>query len=146
MRLSVICISTIIFFTSCGGAKTVELKSDAEPEKEVYLLIGEGGGFTGAYNEYIVYPNGRVEVWDELEQESIFKGNITKQEAAAIFDKWGEIGELGRAGGKPGNMNYRIGYYENGTVKTLRWSDSQAVEDSILEFYNSTYKLLRNAQ
>lgn len=145
MRLS-ICISIVLMITACGGAKTVELKQESEIEKEVYLLIGEGGGVTGAYNEYILYTDGRVEVWDEMEQESVFKGSITKKEAAAIFEKWGELSAKEVPNSRPGNMNYRIGYYENGTVKTLRWSDNQVVDDELLEFYRSTFEALKNAK
>ncbi len=142
----IIYVFIAILLTACGGTKSVDVKQRGDNVKEVYLLVGEGGGFTGAYNEYILYPDARVEVWDEMEQESIYKGSVTKKEAADIFEKWGEIGQIEVPNSRPGNMNYRIGYYENGVVKTLRWSDSQAVDEAILDFFNSTYQLLRNAK
>ncbi len=145
MRLSIY-ISILLMITACGGAKTVDLNDKEEIEKGVYLLLGEGGGFTGAYNEYFLYIDGRVEIWDEMEQESVFKGSIPKKEAAAIFEKWEELSAKEVPNSRPGNMNYRIGYYENGTVKTLRWSDNQVVDDELLEFYRRTFEALKNAK
>ncbi len=144
MRLSLICLSILFMIASCGGSKTVE--GNSKTEKEMYLLIGQGGGFTGAYDEYILYPDGRVEVWDEKEQESVFKGNISKTEASAIFESWAKLSDLQVPAGKPGNMNYRIGFHTNGTVKTFSWSDNQNIDASISEFYNNTFQLLRQAE
>lgn len=111
-----------------------------------YLLIGEGGGITGAYTEYILYPNGRVETWNELEKESIYKGEIEKKQAKKVFEEWQAISDTITPVYKPGNMNYRIGYYNDGEVQTMEWSDNQPVEEPLLEFYSRTFQILRRAE
>lgn len=140
---SIMLFISIALLAACGGVKKGADSTDVPNE---YLIIGEGGGITGEYTHFLLYRDGRLETWDEMEKVSVYKTNIEKREATRIFEEWEGLAKEGFPPYSPGNMNYRIGYFKNDSTETYRWSDSQPINDKWSTFYSDTFQVLNSAK
>ena len=133
-------IAVSCLLASCGGAKV------SKTESSTYLFLSQGGGVTGKYEGYTLYPDGRVEISEGQEVQPESHGNISKGEAAKIFESWEAIGKQHRMLYKPGNMNYKIIYADGQDIQVIDWSDNQQMDTAIERFFSETFSKLKNAE
>ena len=99
------------------------------------ISIGSGGGFSGEYNEYILFDNGNIYHSNSLKKQTVFKGSVSKNEAKQIFQNYFTLHLNESELNSPGNFNYFI-KYENGDNKhKLIWSNSSEMDPNIKLFY-----------
>ncbi len=145
MRSYIIVLIGVLSFASCASKK--ESNTTKMDEIKGYLIFGQGGGFTGAYQEYILRPNGEVEKWNEREGRSEKTGKIAVEEARTAFDTWATlIEEIGPINTSPGNMNYRITRITDEGEVSIRWSDAKVPSAIVDEYYRKYYLLLLKAR
>lgn len=85
-------LTTILL--SCISAKQKESKKNTYVPKEMKLLIGKGGGFTGKWNGYTIYGNGKVVSWSgRWEEQNIIEETITLSDAE-LSQLWEKVNEI----------------------------------------------------
>lgn len=109
-----------IIVVSCKSQMT-----NYDDYKDGIIVVGKGGGFTGAYDEFSILENGQVYKYNTITKERLLFGNMKKNFAEQVFNNYKllKIGEKGI--NAPGNMNYFI-EFKNGenSLKSI-WSDQK---------------------
>jgi len=99
--------------------------SNYEDYKGKMIVIGKGGGFSGAYDEFSILENGQVYKYNTITKERLLLGRMKKNFSEQVFNNYKllKIGEKGN--NAPGNMNYFI-EFKNGenSLKSI-WSDQK---------------------
>jgi hypothetical protein len=96
---------TVVFLVfSC---KPVEPTTENTANTKRYA-IGKGGGFTGAYTEYILEENGKVYKYDFKYDREVFTKNLGKADLIYFMEKINALGLEGIEINEPGNMSYYI--------------------------------------
>lgn len=104
-----------------------------------YFIVSQGGGFTGAYESYLVYRNGRI-IQLIGETDSSYIATLAPETTDSLFQTLLSLNIPDKALSAPGNMNYEITTCLNSDKKTLKWSDNERPDDAIMRFY--TFVLL----
>lgn len=136
----------LALLVSCGGSKDAPAVDNQE--EGTYILVEQGGGVTGLYEEYVLQWNGYIYKWEEGDPNSKTKshGSLSQAETSEVFSSWEKLKAESGTLPKPGNINYRIVYYSKEESYSVRWSDSQNIAPEIQEFFNSTFSKLKNAK
>ena len=135
-RFSIIAILLI-----CLACKAT--KKESAVAHDTFLLLGQGGGFTGRYEEYIIREGGSVEKWNEQNKTSIPLGELGVETTRELFQNWNKLDKQNLKALAPGNMNYRISYVGPQGEITIKWSDAQVPNPQIIDFFKKYYALLR---
>lgn len=135
-RFSIIAILLI-----CLACKTT--KEESAVAHDTFLLLGQGGGFTGRYEEYIIHKGGSVEKWNEENKTTTPLGKLDTERTRELFKDWDKLNKQNLRGLTPGNMNYRISYVAPQGETTIKWSDAQVPNPQIVDFFKKYYALLR---
>ena len=108
-----------------------------------YIIVGEGGGFTGAYIQYKIYENGNVDRYDFKQAVYIKKGRLKANEVKPLLSKIKalELGDIELS--SPGNMSQYIEFtYNDIKDHRLTWAmKSNAVNPEIQSLFDSCYSL-----
>ncbi len=84
--------------------------------------VGKGGGFTGNYEEYILYENGKVYKRDFNYDREIYVKQLPEQDLNYFLDKAEQLGLEGVAINEPGNISTYIEIKEgNLTINKIVW-------------------------
>ena len=144
-------VSTLGLFFSCGSVKNTETKPQPEAEKpeaeiaETYFIIGEGGGFTGVYEQYKISNNGTVAAWDGTTSKSSTETQMLgKKTTAKFFNDLEKLNIAGMQLNQPGNMNYSINLVTPNGASTILWSDNFSPSIEVLTFYKEVMNTIRN--
>lgn len=129
---------------ACGSNKVS--KTLTPLEESTYLLVGQGGGVTGEYEEYILRKSGHVYKWDDMNGKATLKGSLGGEKTEKVFQDWMELSIEGGQPPKAGNMNYRILYHSTEKTFFIRWGDNQQMSAEIMSFYKDTFGALRQAE
>jgi len=131
----------VLFFAAsllaCANHKkmtTPEAEIEAQKVLSDYFVISQGGGFTGAYETYLVQKDGKI-IQLGMQSDSTTYGAMAPETADSLFAALPSLGITERAISPAGNMNYSITTFINGTKKTLSWADMAKPNDAILNFY-----------
>lgn len=119
-------IGTGLLFAACQSSETSkpDLYSQTSPPHDFQLVIGEGGGFTGQWNGYIVDSTGTVSSWRGTAPEQNMKR--TAKLARKQLDKlWQSITnarffDFDSTG--TGNMTVAMQVTANGTIHRTSWA------------------------
>ena len=96
-------LSTIL--SSCKTAE--EVKSDTAPTGKRYA-IGQGGGFTGEFTEFILSENGKVHKYDFRYDREVYFKDVNKVDLNYFMEQIEELSIEGIEMNQPGNMTYYI--------------------------------------
>lgn len=113
------------------------------PENQ--LVFGDGGGFTGAYQEFLLLENGQVFKSSKRggtyeEQES-----IDKKAAKALFKQAASLNLAEKTINDPGNMTYFIHYKDADKTSKVIWGGNQkVVNEEVRLFFNSLKKAVKD--
>ena len=104
-----------------------------------YFIISQGGGFTGAYETYLVQKEGKV-IAIQNQSDSTYLRTLAPETVDSMFQVLPNLGITTTALSPPGNMNYALITFIDGTKNTLTWADAAKPNEAILTFYK--YALL----
>lgn len=100
-----------------------------------YFIISQGGGFTGAYETFLVQRDGKIFQLIDNVDSSTFIGQLAVEKTELLFAELVEIDLKNGAISPAGNMNYSFTSYLKGTKHTLTWADGAQPEKPIYDFY-----------
>ncbi len=122
------------------GCKTQEISF--KDYKGPKLIFGKGGGFTGAVDEYTVFPNGQVFLKKNDGAVTAY-AKIKKKKAKKLFKKAIEMDLMKMSYKKPGNMYYYIGYKKDNEFSKSTWGREQHLINEPLDaFFKTFFELL----
>ncbi len=99
---------SVLFVVILFSCKTVEeVKSATTPQGKRYA-VGQGGGFTGEYTEFILSENGKVHKYDFRYDREVYFKDIEKIDLNYFLEKIEELSLEGIEMNNPGNMTYYI--------------------------------------
>jgi hypothetical protein len=131
--LILIFVISSMLLVSCKSQMT-----NYDDYKGKIMVVGKGGGFTGAYDEFSILENGQVYKYSTITKKRLLLGNMKKNFADQIFNNY-ELLKIGEKNiNAPGNMNYFI-EFKNGdnNLKSI-WSDQKDESTSELMLYYKT--------
>lgn len=147
MKLIGILSITALFslLMSCGETKNVATTEQPATEEvpTSFFIIGEGGGFTGAYEQYKVLENGQVKVWNGEDESTAPLGTLPEKEVSELFQSIQKLNFEGLPF-KPGNMNYSINLVTSEGAQIIQWSDQNFPDVEVVSFYKTTMNLIRD--
>lgn len=150
MKILPYIFSSLIAFTivACGNQKTVvteEVTETESPKEMAYFIIGEGGGFTGMYEQYKVSETGEVESWNNIENQTTKTvGKLDETVVKDLFKRLRKLKLEENPVNAPGNMNYSINYVDNERAYTVLWSDNNSPSVDVLAFYKEAMNAVRS--
>ncbi len=138
---SLILFAAMFLFCNCSSnKKTVMLDSP------YYIIVGEGGGFTGAYTQYKIHEDGIIDLFDFKTKTYNKISKVDNSVVAPFFTKIEEL-ELGEIElSSPGNMSQYIEInYKEIKDHRLTWAmQANAVKPAIQSLFDDCYKLCRD--
>lgn len=107
------------------------------------LHFGSGGGFAGAYTDYLLLENGQCFKKESLNGSYQSIGKVKKPEAKALFNQW-ETSKLAEMSFKhPGNLYYFVAMEVEGQTHRLTWGASgYSADDQLKAFYKACNALI----
>lgn len=107
------------------------------------LRFGSGGGFAGAYTEYLLLENGQCFKKESLNGTYKSIGKAKKTAAKALFSQW-ESAKLDTMDFKhPGNLYYFVAMEVEGQTHRLSWGASgHSAADQLKAFYKACNALI----
>lgn len=129
--LTLILIGVVFFLYNCKGTTyTIENL----PAKRV--IFGQGGGFTGAYVDFILLENGQIFKQNSLTKQMEELGSIKKKTAQQLFEKVKSVTMTPIK--EPGNMTYSLRYQTAEAEQAVTWGNpSYQVDSTIQEVYDA---------
>lgn len=98
-------LSVIFFLFGCKTAE--EIKADTTLRGKRYA-IGQGGGYSGAYTEFILSENGKVHKYDYKNDREVYFKELNQTDLTYFIEKLESLGLEGMELNAPGNMTYYI--------------------------------------
>ena len=138
---TLIFISLLLLF-SCKTAE--EVKSDTLPQGKRYA-IGQGGGFTGDYTEFILSENGKVHKYDFKYDREVYFKDLSKVDLIYFLEKIKPLSLEGIEMNQPGNMSYYIDIRIGRTsINKLTWgSYKYNPNEEIVELHRELFNKLK---
>lgn len=98
-------LSVIILLIGCKSAEQIE--ADAPPVGKRYA-IGQGGGYSGIYTEFILSQNGKVHKYDYNYDREVFFKELGKADLIYFLEKLEDLSVEGIEMNEPGNRVFYI--------------------------------------
>ena len=133
---------TVFFFLIILGCKTSEeVKSTVIPSGKRYA-IGQGGGFTGDYSEFILGEDGKVFKYDFKYDREVFYKSISKADLIYFMEKLNALSLDGIEMNQPGNISYYIDVREGrSSVNKIVWGNYKFNPNKeIVELHRELYQ------
>ncbi len=124
----------LFIFDACKTAAPISTASQAR-----MLQFGEGGGFTGTYEEYRLSENGELYRFQAASERWIVHRILDKTQAAQLFLQADESDMTGMDFYRPGNITYYIELLTENTHYRVTWGSPSAFPP---EKITSLYKAL----
>lgn len=105
------------------------------------LVFGNGGGFTGAFQEYWVLPNGQLFL-SKNGGDVVELPKIKKREAKNLFKSAEKLDLLNLSYDKPGNMYFSVQYLKDGKHSKAVWGKEEHLKNPILDELYSEFIVL----
>lgn len=133
-----------------GGCKTNESATSTTKNEDFLkkIAVGKGGGFTGAYTEFILREDGKVFKRDFKYDREVYLKDLNEIDLNYFFDKKRELGLEGIELNKPGNMSSYIEIKEgNISLNKIVWGARLAYPSpSLINFHNELLKKLSETE
>lgn len=128
-------------------AATSEEKAPTEPEKKEQtraIVFGNGGGFTGKYQEYLLQEDGQVLMKDFRREEHTPHKKLTRDETAAIFSRMESFNPTTINVSDPGNMSYYLEWRVDDHFHRITWGGGNTNPPAdLVAFYDEVLEQLR---
>lgn len=108
------------------------------------ISFGSGGGFTGAYTEYILNGKGTLSTIKPFTDSIIAIKTLDKKAFKTIFKTIESKSIQKITQNESGNLNSFIKLYNGSTItKTYQWADGKTPPKEIAELYQSLINLTK---
>ncbi len=105
------------------------------------IQFGEGGGFTGMYEEFQLLETGEIKYLDPKTERWILKKNLSDTQTKSFFNQVDEADITGADFNKPGNISSYLELKTNGTSYRVTWGSSNAFPpQKIVDVFNQLMK------
>ena len=98
-------LSVVFILFSCKPIQEANTAGNMNYKK---YAVGKGGGFTGAYTEYILEETGKVYKYDFNNDREVCTKQLEKSDLYYFLNKIESLGLEGIEINQPGNMTYYI--------------------------------------
>lgn len=134
--------SLLLILFSCKTAE--EVKSTTPPQGKRYA-IGQGGGFTGEYTEFILSENGKVHKYDFRYDREVFFKDLNKVDLNYFMEQIEILSLEGIELNEPGNMTYyldvRIG---KTSINKITWGNyNYNPDEELVKLHKELYSKLK---
>lgn len=129
-------------FAACVHAR---FTLDELPDDQ--LRFGSGGGFAGAYKEYLLLDNGQVFLFEfgPAKKDTFELQSLTRQETKMVFKELDSLRLQKYDFNYPGNMSYYVRLSDEQTEHSVQWGDPRwTVRPDIAEFHSELKSLMDN--
>ncbi len=122
--------------------KTEQYTANNLPETQ--LRFGNGGGFVGAFNEYVLLENGQLFKREQLDGPLIELPKVKKKKAKALFEQMTEMNFQQMERNAPGNMYRFMSCQTKTDSNKVTWGSTEkiAVDESLDSLYQLCIKLI----
>ncbi len=135
-----LCALILLTVLAC---KTTKYSSDELPDRQLYF--GNGGGFTGAVNEYMLLDNGQLFKHDSGEYTELPK--TKKKKAQALFKTYYDLKLDSLQFRRPGNMYFYLRMKDKEQEYFTSWGNPNILPDStIAVLYDNLMGLIRKSK
>lgn len=112
----------ILGMFSCVSSETIN-----QPDNQIKrYAFGKGGGFTGAYTEFILSESGKVFKYDFNYNREVYYKDLSKEDLNYFMEKINQLGLEGIDINHPGNMTSYIEVRLGTTsMNKIVWGDHQ---------------------
>lgn len=111
-------------------------KQDKDLSKRI-LIVGSGGGVTGAVNEYRIEVDGAVYEKKSLGDNASRKKGLQVDQIQKINQQFNELDIDNLKYNNPGNLYYFVGYEVNGKTHQITWGGTNdEVPEKIKAYYD----------
>mgnify|MGYP007014080654 CR=1 FL=1 len=141
MKGHFLALTVILFLSSC---KTTEQNTSNQlPEGKRYA-IGQGGGFTGVYSEFILSENGQVHKYDFKYDREVYFKDLKKVDLIYFLEKIEELGLEGLEMNNPGNMTKYIDVrYGRNSINKIVWGHpNYNPDEEMVKLHEEMYDIL----
>lgn len=105
-----------------------------------YITFGNGGGFTGAVNQFYLLENGKVFKSGSRQDSMIYLGKLDKGIVLQQFDNYKSCGFDTMRIDSPGNMYYFLS--DNKSTHKLKWGSNSIIPPPILITFHANLSRL----
>jgi hypothetical protein len=137
-------ISLVLIFVGCKPSQSTTENTSANKR----YAVGQGGGFTGAYTEYILEENGKVYKYDFKYDREVYIKDLEKVQLNYFLERIKELGLDGVEINQPGNMSYyidiRIG--KSSYNKIVWGANLYYPPNDLVEFQKELFKTLSSTE
>ena len=129
---TLIIIGLVLLLYNCNR-KVTHTIDNLPPNR---IVFGQGGGFTGAYVDFIILENGQVFQQNSLTKTTKELTPIKRRQAKSLFKQVADATITPIKA--PGNMTYAIHYQTADSTQSVVWGDaSYIVSDSLQQLYET---------
>lgn len=114
--LVAVCVGCVLMLSSCN--KNIKQAPDLYPQ----WIISLGGGYTGYYDTYKIYPDGLVEKYNEDKKQYLFYAHIPLEEWNSIQDNIRALNFDDITLDNPGNFTYLLERQTQEKTHSVRWN------------------------
>jgi len=135
----------LIIGVSCSK-KTAS--ADSTPvASNIYFIIGSGGGVSGLYEQYKVYPSGVVEWYNFDEKTYVPYSTLAASSNKDIWTDFQALNVMDQNIDRPGNYSYYIEEVNGDRRNRVTWSDENDMPiPTFKSFFRTTERLLKNTK
>jgi hypothetical protein len=121
----------IILFNSCMSQNSL-----FESKKNIQIIFGSGGGFTGKIMEYTLHENGDIFLNNTLKNNNNKIKTLSGVETKEVFSKLKSIDLNNIKFNHPGNMYYFIKVKSKKSLHEVIWGDNRyTTPNEVKDFY-----------
>lgn len=120
-----------------------EEKTISQPAEHFTITIGSGGGFTGAFQGYTFYSDGKVEYWQRYgaKQDSIMWTTEVEPEQLETFQqRLAQSGMLEKTIQEKGNMTTMVTYDTPDTSYYWTWDEQTEIPPAFNKWYDDVHQ------
>jgi len=141
MKKTIFALAIILLgFISCKTQENTPATSTTLQK----IAVGKGGGFTGAYTEFLLQEDGKVFKKDFKYDREVFIKTLSKNDLTYFWNKIEGLGLNGIDINKPGNISSYIEIKEeNISLNKITWgARSYYPPTNLVEFHKELFKKL----
>lgn len=121
---------------SGGGLKGTSALKDRVNDLKRILILGTGGGVTGAVTEYRIDDEGVIYEKNSITGSPSRKKALKVEQFSNVIQRFEALNIDALKLNDPGNIYYYVGYEQNGDIKKVTWGNvNEAVPEALKSYY-----------
>jgi len=133
-EVRLICLTPILLLLALTGCQSTKYGPEALPERQ--LRFGAGGGFAGAYEEYVLLENGQLFYRNAVEKPLTELPAIRPSLAHALWEQAEALPFASNEFERPGNLYHFLEWRDGAGARRLTWGDpARPVDSKVRKLY-----------